>query len=565
MSDQTKTKILIAEDNDTDRLILEKILKDEGYTVITAADGLAAVELFRRERPDIILMDAIMPKMDGIEAAQKINAIIGDELIPILFLTSLQDTKSMELCLDAGAHDFLIKPYNAVILRAKLKAYINIREMHRTLQQQRDQIVEHNVHMMHEQEIAKKVFDKVAHAGCLDAPNIQYSLSPLSIFNGDVMLAAKGPTGNLLVFLGDFTGHGLNAAIGAMPLAQTFYSMAEKGFSVQNIIREINAKLHEILPVGMFCCAMLANLDFEKKMIGIWQGGLPDGLIYRPSNGRVVPVKSMRVPLGVMSNHQFNDTIDIYDVAVGDRLYIWSDGIIEAQNSAGEMFGNERLLQIFEENQSASTLFDEINVGVNHFLDQSKIDDDLSLLEVAVIEHEPIAIGDETGKVTVQRAMDWGLNFEAGPDTLRNFNALPLLMNILMEMPRLQPYQGQVYTVLSELLSNALEHGVLGLESSIKEGLDGFATYYQLRGERLEQIEAGFVNVGISYKGEEGAGRLKITVEDSGEGFDYQSFMRQVKKDGEAYSGRGILLLKSICESVEYSAGGSYVEVVFVP
>src|SRR5690606_40932182 len=83
----------------------------------------------------------------------------------------------------------------------------------------------HNEHLLREQHVAKAVFDKVAHSGCLDAPNIRYMQSPYALFNGDLLLAAYKPSGGMHVMLGDFTGHGLPAAIGAMPLAELFYGM----------------------------------------------------------------------------------------------------------------------------------------------------------------------------------------------------------------------------------------------------------------------------------------------------------------------------------------------------
>ena len=76
---------------------------------------------------------------------------------------------------------------------------------------------------------AKAVFDRVAHEGCLNAPNIQYRQSPYALFNGDLLLAAHTPSGDTHLLLADFTGHGLPAAIGAMPLAEVFYSMTAKG------------------------------------------------------------------------------------------------------------------------------------------------------------------------------------------------------------------------------------------------------------------------------------------------------------------------------------------------
>ncbi|MDO2286079.1 SpoIIE family protein phosphatase, partial [Escherichia coli] len=96
--------------------------------------------------------------------------------------------------------------------------------------------------------------------------------SPLALFNGDLLLAAYKPSGGMHVLLGDFTGHGLPAAIGAMPLAEVFYGMTAKGYPMADILREMNAKLKRILPVGVFCCATLLNLSFQRELVEVWNG-----------------------------------------------------------------------------------------------------------------------------------------------------------------------------------------------------------------------------------------------------------------------------------------------------
>ena len=232
-------RILIADDNQVDRKILMRILQNQGHEILDAENGQEAVALFKAESPDIVLLDVIMPVMDGKEAARQIKDHAGEDLVPVIFLTSMTDAYGLAECLESGGDDFLNKPYNSVVLQAKVRSFYRMREMHQTLQQQRDTIVSHNEHLMHEQEAAKAVFDNVAHLGCLSANNIRYLISPLAVFNGDVLLAARQPSGAMNLLLGDFTGHGLPAAIGALPLAEIFYGMTAKGFGVRDIIREI--------------------------------------------------------------------------------------------------------------------------------------------------------------------------------------------------------------------------------------------------------------------------------------------------------------------------------------
>ncbi len=204
--------ILIAEDSPADRLLLSTILVREGHRVLTAANGLEAVTLFEQERPDLVLMDAMMPVMDGFEAARQIKQAAGQQLVPLIFLTSLTGSEELACCLEAGGDDFLAKPYNRLILQAKINAMARLRRLQATVLEQRDLIARHNEHLLNEQRVAKAVFDKVAHSGSLNATNVRYLQSPFALFNGDLLLAAFKPSGGMHVLLGDFTGHGLPAA-----------------------------------------------------------------------------------------------------------------------------------------------------------------------------------------------------------------------------------------------------------------------------------------------------------------------------------------------------------------
>src|SRR5690606_1265319 len=376
MNENRGLTILVADDTETDRLILEAIVRREGHRVVVARDGIEAVAVYAQERPDIVLLDALMPRLDGFGAARQIKTLAGEELVPIIFLTSLTDTDSLVQCLDAGGDDFLSKPYNRVILQAKIKSFYRMREMHATMLAQRDQIARHNEIFLQEQAVAKQVFDNVAHSGCLNANNVRYYLSSLAVFNGDVMVAAMRPSGSMMVLLGDFTGHGLPAAIGAMPLASTFYGMVHKGFSMTDVFGEINRKLKQILPVGIFCCATMIDINFKKGHMKVWNGGLPECFIYRRETLEVQPVKSIHLPLGVLADKNFTDNCEYYDLDVGDRFFMWSDGIHEARNIDGDMFGEERLVQLFKEQLPVEKVFDEILLRVQQFIGRGEKNDD---------------------------------------------------------------------------------------------------------------------------------------------------------------------------------------------
>src|SRR5690554_3990616 len=388
-AEATVLKVLIAEDSDSDRLILTTLVRRLGHQVFDASDGVEAVARFSELQPDIVLLDALMPRMDGMEAARHIKALAGERLVPLIFLTSLSDASELARCLEAGGDDFLVKPYNRVILEAKINAFNRMRAMHQTLSEQRDQIRLKNEQLLSEQKVARRVFDNVAHTGCLDAPNIRYHASPLSVFNGDVLFAAQRPGGGTLIFLGDFTGHGLPAAIGAMPVAEVFYGMTAKGFGAADILREINRKLCRILPVGMFCCGVLLDADGKQNAIRAWNGGLPDGWLVR-ANGKHLTIPSRHLPLKIQAPDQFQASMTVLPVQPGDQVVIMTDGFSESRNVRGEQFGEAGVHRVLADLEPPKEPFDALMEHIRMFTGKPDAADDLTLCVLEIIHHEQL-------------------------------------------------------------------------------------------------------------------------------------------------------------------------------
>lgn len=552
--------VLIADDNMTDRMLLSSIVRRQGHHVLQAGNGEEAVKVFEQMRPHIVLLDVMMPVMDGFEAARRIKTLAGEALVPVIFLTSMSEDEALVRCLEAGGDDFLPKPYNQIILAAKIHAMERMRRLQATVLRQRDELARHHGHLLNEQRVAKAVFDQVAHSGCLGAPNIRYLQSPYALFNGDLLLATSAPGGDLHILLGDFTGHGLPAAVGAMPLADVFYGMTAKGYGLAETLREMNAKLKRILPPDMFCCAALISVSVNRRVVEVWNGGMPDGYLLR-QNGERLPLPSRALPLGILSPERFEPTTQFYSIEEGDRIFLLSDGVIETTNHDETLFGVERLEAVLDRNQDRDRLFEDIREALQGFHGESR--DDVSMVQVKVVDTAslpPVALALDRGQPT---PTDWSVNFEFRAQTLKRYNPLPFLLQLLQEVQGLKAQSGDLYTVLTELYSNALEHGVLALDSSLKRDAAGFAQYYQCREERLRQLEEGYVKVGLTVQPEgRSGGRLVITVEDSGAGFDVASTLARVN-EGVAYSGRGMKLVKALSHGVSWSDDGCSTRVEF--
>ncbi len=556
-------KFLVADDDRTNRLVMCTLLRQLGHAAIEAEDGAQAVALYEREQPDMVLMDVMMPGMDGYEATRRIKARAGGRFVPVLFITALLNAEALACCVVAGGDDFLTKPFNRVILQSKIEALARMRTLYLALQQQHDELVHHQQRQLAEHEVAEQVFAKIVHRGSLDLPGIRYLISPVAIFNGDLLLAARRPAGGLHLLLGDFAGHGLPAAIGAMPVADIFYRMTEKGYAISEIAIEINHKLRIVLPPGLFLAVCLIELDATRRSLGVWNGGLPEVLLC-DATGRVRRrLPSRHLPLGIVDGDRLDGRVEFADAADGDRLYLYTDGVIEARNTGGEMFGPGRLEQCLVEHAASARRFDELCECLARFRARTDQSDDITLVEIGCEPPRPSPQATGASDRPRAPASRWRLALELDAAALRATDPLPGLMQMVMEIQTHAEHRERIYMVLAELFLNALDHGLLRLDSGLKHSAEGFTQYYLARAASLAALTEGRIRLELQHEPHvAGGGRLTLRIEDSGPGFDYRDWLER-PCDNRTAAGRGIALARSLCETLRYDDPGNRVEAVY--
>lgn len=557
-------RFLVVDDDRINRLVLETMLAHDGYGVIHAEDGVQAVEIFKQEHPDVVLMDVMMPNLDGYEATRRIKAMAGERIVPVIFLTALSDEQSLAQCIEAGGDDFLSKPFNRTLLRAKIAALLRTRALYIAQQSQKALLAGYASKLESEQAVAERVFANIVHRGCLNDYNIRYLISPMALFNGDLLLAARRPSGGLLVMLGDFAGHGLPAAAGAIPTAEIFYTMASKGYAVSDIVTEINRKLKSILPPDLFLAACVAEFDASGRSIAVWNGGVPDVLVCGRGQGQPLQrLPSRHLPLGIVDDHLLDKTVEIVEVMPGHRVYIYSDGLIEARNPAGEMFGDERVLEIVHNKHRTPNAFGELCQAIDSFRGDTQSNDDLTLIEIVCSEQLPETATAQKSSSVVKSPAHWQFDFEVGPDLLRGADPLPALVQMLAEIQGLGEHRERLYMVLSELFNNAVDHGLLQLDSALKARPEGFLEYYARRDSALAALTQGRVAIRLLHAPRNSGGSLRIEVEDSGKGFDHRRHLDDLEINRTA-SGRGIPLVRRLCARLVYHGSGNHAEAEYV-
>lgn len=328
-------KVLVADDSPTYRAYLEALLREDGHQVVLASDGSEAVTMFEAERPDLVLMDIVMPGVDGIEAAQRIGRSEAANHPPIIFLTSLADDAATAGGADIGA-DCIHKQIDNNELRAQLRAFIRLLQAQRQMIIRLERIETPGAAMRSEAQGATQGPGRVqANTGVLDRRLPQYRVQPAEMFSGDMVMVRYAPGGNLYLLLADAVGHGLAAASNLLPLFDIFDVMARTGCKLSSIAQELNRRVPVLLPAARFVAATLACVDSASGSLEVWNGGNPPALVIDADGAVAVRMDSMQMALGLNEDDPALFEPQRVLCPRGGRLLIFSDGIWENPAFAG--------------------------------------------------------------------------------------------------------------------------------------------------------------------------------------------------------------------------------------
>jgi DNA-binding response OmpR family regulator len=128
MTAERPTTILVVDDNEMNRDVLSRRLERQGYRVVTAEDGILALEAVQSGAFDLILLDIMMPRMNGYEVLETLKADPFHKAIPVIVISAMDDLESVVKCIELGADDYLFKPFNPVLLRARINACLSRRQ-----------------------------------------------------------------------------------------------------------------------------------------------------------------------------------------------------------------------------------------------------------------------------------------------------------------------------------------------------------------------------------------------------------------------------------------------------
>ena len=552
--------ILVVDDTEPNLALISAFISKLGHTAILARNGQEAVDTYRDSSPDMVLMDVMMPVMDGYQATAEIRKLAGNKWVPVIFLSAKAQDSDLVRGLQVGGDDYLTKPINLPILQAKIKAMLRIAGMQREIAEKAEQLERYHAENEREQDLAKHLLEKIIRANKPNDQMVERLIFPAAHFSGDIIATEFTPNNILHVILADSAGHGLSAALNALPVAEVFYGMTKKGYGLSTIVRELNSKIKQLMPTERFVAAALAAINFSERTIEIWNGGMPTAY-FVDDNGEIMREwRAAHPPMGIMSNADFLSRTEIFQWNEPGRLFLYSDGLVEAENEVGERFGTDRVLQALKEKCDQGQFW-YLVAAASKFMGLDIAADDISIAAI-YCPMAPVGEGiaqPEQPSTTPVEPSESRLAVKLSPLELKSFDVLPWLINWLNQLRFSQRQCQEMFLILSELYNNALDHGVLALDSTLKHQEDGFGRYLEMREERLVGLQHGSIEIELERVQESQVPYLKLRIEDSGNGFPVDAILNADISSSTRLAGRGIILVKSLCAEVKYPGCGNEV------
>ncbi len=555
------SRILVVDDDEMLNYLFCSFLNSRGLETYAAHAIAEAKEFLQTEDSiELILLDYQLTDGVGMDLLAPSALETYRCQPPVIMISANEEPEFLEQCFSGGVDDYIIKPVNLSLLALKVEALIKSVSMQRLIRQQNEELENFKAEAEREEQVAKFTYEYLLRQNSYAYKGVDVWLKSFAAFSGDMALVKKSPGGNLYFILADATGHGLSAAITIMPVVTIFNSMVAKGFHIQKIVTEINRKLVSDTPADRFVAAILIEINPFRREFSVWNGGMPPVLWI--NKGEVThKVDSGHMALGIMDDDMFDANVVTLDLPQEGCILAVTDGLTEQEDDQQSPFSYGRVISIIK--QQPENILQELS---SQLCDHAGTDDYTDDVSVCIIN--PVQVFEDLSdsqdvkvvshSIGVANKFEWGVKLSG--QQLNNCEIPSLCNHFLQQVGVDQQLCQKIFAVLAEMVSNALDHGVLNLPSSIKEGPDGFSQYFSEREERLTRLnDNDFVSLSLQWIPENGNGRLVLEVEDSGKGYTPAESSYEVSSK---YSGRGTNLIKKLSDSVEIISPGNKIRAI---
>jgi sigma-B regulation protein RsbU (phosphoserine phosphatase) len=384
-------RLLVVDDNDDNRYTLTLQLEIEGYQdIATADDGEAALEMLRAREFDLVLLDVMMPKLDGYQVLEQLKRDGRLHTVPVIMISALNEIESVVRCIELGAVDYLPKPFDPVLLRARVGATLEKKRL-------QDQVRSHLERMEEELESARQLQMSMVPS---DFPTptkerpaeIFAMMEPAREVGGDLYDFFYGDDRTLCFLIGDVSGKGVPAALfmaRTKNLIRLIARLARKadGSALEpaDLLRMVNQELSQDNAGMMFVTLFFGTIRLDTGEVHFCSAG--HNPPYHLGTTKIEPVTNAKGrPLGLRADSPY-ETGRLM-LGAGETLYLYTDGITEAINRNYELFDDHRLEAVLRSSAGRETkvIVDAVAEAVRTFADGAPQADDITALAIRRID-----------------------------------------------------------------------------------------------------------------------------------------------------------------------------------
>lgn len=375
-------RILVVDDTTLNRELISSYLKSEGYRNIhTAIDGQDALAKIEEHAPDLLILDLVMPNINGIEVIKTLRGHSKTRNLPILVQTMITDPEERKEAWGYGATDVIIKPIHKLELLSRVKVQLQNSYLLRTLEgyqkvasEEFTRALDFQMDLLPSQLQLTELYEKY-HL------KVDSMFLPSRFLSGDIWGIYEIAPEKVMIWICDFSGKGISASLSTFRLHTLFLEYRYKIARPGELMNILNKRLKELIPVGHFCTCLIGLLDIKSRTLTYAAAGSTHPIVYFPEQQRFDLGNGTGMPLGILDDVTYEERI--IDIPIGASLTLYSDVLWDDVGAIpGVSFLSENLPDFIQGLQGKSIL-DVIRNHIN-LLGEKSFSDDLTLIELSI-------------------------------------------------------------------------------------------------------------------------------------------------------------------------------------
>ena len=368
--------ILLVDDNPTNLQVLFQTLDGIGCKLLIAKNGEIAISIADKALPDLILLDIMMPGIDGYEVCRQLKSNAATSGIPVIFLSALGDTEDKVKGLQLGAVDYITKPFQPDEVIARVNTHLTIHRLKREVESQKDQL-EHELEVV--SAVQRKLLPK--QLPVIDGFKLAVHYETSRYAGGDYYDIIELPDNCWGFLMADAEGHSAPAAVLMAMTCALFRSYPGSAADPAEVLHYLNEHLCKVADPS-FMTALYAYYDANTQTMRIARAGHPLPMIFSHSDKKAIELPCPGVyPLGI-EPYEIEIPVTETKLEQGDRFLIYTDGLTERFDMGGKTYGEARLLRLLATDSADDPrgVISAIMADVVQFAGERPADDDQALL-----------------------------------------------------------------------------------------------------------------------------------------------------------------------------------------